>query len=348
MSSSRLPSGLSVDAPAAARQYLAALDRRLSRRVVGFYLSGSFALGGYRPGRSDIDFVAVMDRRLGFGELRCLRRLHVTAGVANAARAMAHGHSPTTGTTNGVFVDAGDLGRPVGDIVPIASQSGHIFEVGAAFDVNPVMWKVLGDHGVVLRGTAPDRLGLDVRPDVVRGWTRGNLESYWRPWALAARAHPGASWRLHPRWLTTWGVLGVSRLHRTIASGEIVTKEAAGEHARRSFDPSWHPIIDDAIAYRQGRPAPAAGCVGGLGPGVPAVERGWRPAPGGRDRRSAGGDGRRSAGGDGRRSAGGTAGPRRTGRGPRIGPGARPTSCCMSSMPPSLSDDGRGSGAGPP
>jgi hypothetical protein len=231
--------------------------------VAGFYLSGSVALGGYRPGRSDLDFVAVLDRRLSPGEIRSLRVLHATAGVANAARSTARGHAPTTGTCNGVFVEAGELVGPVDEIAPIASQTGTTFAVGTAHDVNPVMWKVLRDHGVVLRGTPPDRLGLDVRPDLVRAWTCANLDSYWRPWAHAARSRPGPSWRLRPRRLTAWGVLGVSRLHRTIATGEIVTKEAAGAHAIRSFAPVWHPLIDDALAYRHGLPTPLGGVAGG-------------------------------------------------------------------------------------
>ena len=41
--------------------YLRLAERLLPGRVVGFYLVGSAALGSFRPGRSDIDFIAVMD-----------------------------------------------------------------------------------------------------------------------------------------------------------------------------------------------------------------------------------------------------------------------------------------------
>ena len=65
---------------------------------------------------------------------------------------------------------------------------------------------------------------------------------------------PGSpSWR-PPRWAVTGGVLGVSRLHHTVATGEIVSKEATGEPARRTFAPAWYPIVDEALAYRRGRP----------------------------------------------------------------------------------------------
>jgi hypothetical protein len=47
-------------------------------------------------------------------------------------------------------------------------------------------------------------------------------------------------------------VLGVPRLHATIATGRIVSKLAAGEYARRTFAPEWHPMIDYALARRSG------------------------------------------------------------------------------------------------
>jgi hypothetical protein len=53
-------------------------------------------------------------------------------------------------------------------------------------------------------------------------------------------------------------VLGPTRLHHTIATGEVISKEEAGEHARRAFDARWHPLIDEALAHRLGRPADPA------------------------------------------------------------------------------------------
>ena len=41
--------------------YLRQLDRLLPGAVVGLYLVGSVALGGYRRRRSDLDFVGVLD-----------------------------------------------------------------------------------------------------------------------------------------------------------------------------------------------------------------------------------------------------------------------------------------------
>ena len=220
-------------------RHLRLADRLLPGRVHGFYVVGSTALGAFRAGGSDVDFVAVLDRRLARDELRRLRLVHVMSGGAAAVRALGRGQVMLPGTPNGVYVAADDLTRPVSAIVPVASHTGH-------------------DCGIAVRGPAPGTLGLDPEPETLRAWNLRNLDGYWRPWAeriLAGRI--GVRWR-HPRWPTAWGVLGAPRLHRTIATGEVVSKEAAGELAVDTFDAAWHPIIREALAYWRGQPAGAA------------------------------------------------------------------------------------------
>jgi len=131
--------------------YLADADRMLPGRIDAFYLVGSSALGAFRCGRSDVDFVAVVDRDLTTVELRRLRLLHGMSAARTAWRALNGGHSPLSGTCNGVFVRRADMSLPVTDIRPVASQTGELFTVGRGFDVNPVVWKVLLDHGIALR-----------------------------------------------------------------------------------------------------------------------------------------------------------------------------------------------------
>ncbi|MBI2168649.1 MAG: DUF4111 domain-containing protein [Actinobacteria bacterium] len=53
-----------------------------------------------------------------------------------------------------------------------------------------------------------------------------------------------------------WGVFGVCRLHATLATGEIVSKEAAGEYALDAFAPEWHPPVREALANWRGRASP--------------------------------------------------------------------------------------------
>ena len=51
--------------------------------------------------------------------------------------------------------------------------------------------------------------------------------------------------------LPMWGVLGISRLHFTLSTGEIASKTAAGLFARRTLEARWTPIIDECLRIRR-------------------------------------------------------------------------------------------------
>jgi hypothetical protein len=239
-------------------RYVRLADRLLPGRLEGFYVVGSAALGAFRPSRSDVDFVAVVDRDLTTAELRRLRALHAASAVPSGLRAAARGRLALPGVCNGVFVRAGDLTMPVSEIEPVGSHVGYGFHRGRGFDVNPVVWKVLAEAGIAVRGPTPDTLGLDPQPELLRAWTLANLDSYWRRWGEATLRSPGYRMRLQPRWSTAWGVLGAPRLHRTIATGDVISKEAAGEYALAAFDERWRPIVREALAYWRAQPAAPA------------------------------------------------------------------------------------------
>ena len=247
-----------ADADRAVRRYLRLADRLLPGRIVGLYLVGSVALGAFRPAQSDIDFVAAVEGDLDAAEVRRLRLLHAATALRSAVPSIARGNVMASGVCNGVYVRSTDLSRPVSTIVPLASHVGREFHVGTGFDVNPVQWATLAQRGVAIRGAEPAMLGLDPETDRLRQWNLDNLADYWVPWARRVRQRPGVRFRASPRWWTAWGVLGPTRLHHTIATGEVISKEEAGEHARRAFDARWHPLIDEALAHRLGRPADPA------------------------------------------------------------------------------------------
>ena len=243
---------------AAVRRYLGLADRALPGRIVGFWVVGSTALGAWRPNRSDIDFIATVDRPLDAAELRRLRATFLLAGVRSGLPSLLRGNLALPGVCNGVFVEAGDVTKPVTEIVPVASHAGHDFHAGRGFDVNPVVWRTFADHGITVRGPRPSELGLDTQPDRIVAWNRANLERYWKPQGERLVAgREGYRLRLTPRWVTAWCVTGAPRLHHTIVSGgDVISKEAAAEYARDAFGSEWGPLIDDAIAYRHGRPSP--------------------------------------------------------------------------------------------
>jgi hypothetical protein len=61
------------------------------------------------------------------------------------------------------------------------------------------------------------------------------------PWGLAALTPYGV----------VWIVTGVSRLHYTLATGEITSKDGAGRHALATFPERWHRIVREALRIRK-------------------------------------------------------------------------------------------------
>lgn len=255
MTAATLPEDVRADVV----RYLQVADRLLPGRIVGFHVVGSVALGAYRRARSDIDFVALVDRRLDASELRRLRAVHAVTAARMGAAELARRRRPSVpGVCNGVFVVADEVSEPVTAIRPVASHSGHDFHVGSAFDVNPVVWKTFADRGLAVRGPAAATLGLDPEPDRLVQFNRENLDGYWRTTAESMLRTGGRSLRarVSPRWLSAWCALGPPRLHHTIRTGEVISKEAAGEYALDTFASEWHPLLHEALAYWRDEPPP--------------------------------------------------------------------------------------------
>lgn len=231
--------------------YLRAADRFLPGQLVCCYLVGSTALGAYRPGRSDIDLIALLGRGpLEGAQLqRRLRALHLAQTPRVLGRALRSRRLHAT--CNVAFVPADQMSRPVTQIIPIASHNGHEFFPAEAFDVNPVMWRILAERGISLRGPAPRSWGLDPEPATMAAWNADNLTRYWQ--AQLDRIRAGRS-PLRPQ-AVEWNVLGPLRLHATIATGQVLSKDEAGAYGEQLFgDPIG--IIAAARAILAAEPVP--------------------------------------------------------------------------------------------
>jgi len=213
--------------------YLDLADRHAPGLVQGLYLQGSIALGDYRPGISDIDFVAVVS---GTPDLTALRTVHAD---------LRRRHGDTC--FDGLYVDPADLrqdpaARPVGPAV-------HEWRVQPAtgFERHLVTWHVLAQGGVAVRGPAVAELGIHTDGAALAAATRQNLAGYWTRWRRTARGPAGYS-----EWATSWGVLGTARLRHTLAAGRVTAKTEAAEFALRTYDERWHRVIREAQRIRVG------------------------------------------------------------------------------------------------
>jgi hypothetical protein len=121
------------------------------------------------------------------------------------------------------------------------------------FALDPVTWHTLARHGMALRGRSPADLEIWTDPAALASWTLENLDLYWEPWLRRFSRSPSIEGLASlGEWAPAWGVLGVSRVHYTLATGEITSKEGAGLHALRAFPERWHRVIHECLRIRRG------------------------------------------------------------------------------------------------
>lgn len=239
----RIRSNIPAEVSTAVSAYLDLVDSRLPGRIDGLYLTGSVALDDYRPGHSDVDFVAVTGTTWSRQELAQLGQVHRDFRRA-VSRPML----------DGVYVTWRELQTsPENLSVPFCLDSRFVPRGG--FAANPVTWFTLDRYPVSMRGPAKPAVASD--ENLLRTWCRENLLGYWARWVHTARTHP-IRWLFSlSRQAVVWGVLGVTRLHATIRTGDIISKSVAGVYALETFSPHWSPVIKEALGIRLGAPAHA-------------------------------------------------------------------------------------------
>ncbi|MER7463647.1 aminoglycoside adenylyltransferase domain-containing protein [Streptomyces sp. NPDC097981] len=231
--------------------YLEAADRAVPGLVEGLYLHGSLTYGDYRPGRSDIDFVAVLSGRPAD---------HVVRRLGEALTELGRHHPRPY--FDGLHVTRADLAGPPADCPDVPCIGEWEFQPAGRFGVNPVTWHELARGAITLRGP---RLGPgDVWADetALRTYSHGNLRDYWLPSLAKLRAGEGAvasGPAERAQGLTEWFVLGVARLHHLLATGRLTSKGGAGRHALTAFGTEWHPIVNEALRIRNGAGIPSPG-----------------------------------------------------------------------------------------
>lgn len=223
--------------------YLAGLDRALPAGVVaGVYLIGSVALDDYRPGQSDLDIVTLTARPLTEEQFSALERLH----RAN------RGAQPSCDARYVPLEFVGKLPPPDAPGRAYVDDAGGLGRGGDGDDL--VNWAVLDQCGVTVRG--PEAALLSPAPDgaELRAWAHGNLESVYR--AQSGRLREGIIGQGNldssmPPAFAVWMATGAGRLHRTISTGEIISKTRSAGYTAELF-PRYAAELARAGASRRG------------------------------------------------------------------------------------------------
>lgn len=217
------------------------LDEALPGQLEAFYLVGSVALGDYQDGRSDVDFVAVLAEPVNL------------VALSSAHADLAHAFPGLD--CDGIYLRPGELSEPPGG-KGIAARGGKL-NPQSDEERHPVVWMLLADNGIALRGRAPSDSWIAVDRAAAATYSRANLQGYWHSWLETRRRLVSTNGTaLLTDDAIVWGALGVARVHATTASGRVPSKSAAGAHALVSF-PEHARIIAEALRLRTDPTAPA-------------------------------------------------------------------------------------------
>jgi hypothetical protein len=222
--------------------YLRLVEGELPGLLAAVYLHGSIALGAFNPRLSDIDFIAVLARRVTEREVEALRRVH--AGIASRYPQWQ---------MEGSYLQWADLGRFEDAITPYPYYAEGKLHAQGHYEINSVTWWVLKQHGLALRGPEPRDLDFEVDFELLLAKMAQNLNSYW---ASFTRRDGRLSWLLSDAGIE-WAVLGVLRQHYTFRERGITSKAGAGEYALAHMPPRWHKLIREALNLREQPEAPS-------------------------------------------------------------------------------------------
>lgn len=209
------------------------LERALPHQIEGVYLVGSLALGDYRPGKSDIDFLAISEPTADLSPL------------ADVHRTLAAAHPEVH--CDGIYLRSGELARPPAGTGASAREGKVVFDSGD--ERHAVTWLTLLRHGITVRGAYPSSMWIAGDEIAAAAYSRSNLRSYWLPWLNQRMGL--TQW---DDWSVVWGCLGVARLHAAVTKCEMVSKSGGGRHALEQF-PQHRSIIEEALRLREGGPS---------------------------------------------------------------------------------------------
>jgi hypothetical protein len=206
----------------------------LGGELVGVYLQGSLAVGGFDE-HSDVDFVAAVVREPGPGQVEALQTMH---GQVHRLRSEWARH------LEGSYFPLDILRQPL-----MRGRSLWYLDNGAGRLVlsdhcnTLLVRRVVRESGVALCGPAPgtlvdpvsDRMLREEILETITGWGRVILGD---PAPYRNRFYQG------------FIVLSFCRMLHDLHEGRPGSKRAGAEWAKSVLDPTWTDLIDSAWATR--------------------------------------------------------------------------------------------------
>ncbi|MBY6036638.1 DUF4111 domain-containing protein [Fictibacillus nanhaiensis] len=224
-------------------EYLNVMEGRLPNLLESFYIFGSVSIGAFQEGMSDIDFVAVVKRKLSETDVAQLKDVHESMKRT----------FPKTGL-DGMYVLREDL-----EGINEGGPSCPYFNEGTlqgyrTFDRNWIDSFQLKTYGIVIKGLPIETYNLSIDWETLKSNLIHNVNTYWLNWKNGCEKVTSLSFigSFVSGSMIEWGVLGVTRLYYSLREEDITSKMGAGEYALHHVPEKYHRILHEAMRLRQG------------------------------------------------------------------------------------------------
>ena len=208
----------------------------LGDSLIGMYLYGSLASGGFEPGRSDIDFVVVTTDQLAEPLLAALESMH---------RELAQSDDPWTKKLEGAYVPQALIRRHDPAHPPVPTINEGKFYLGQLGSDWIFQRDTLRKWECILSGPSLREWIDPVSSEDMRAAILDIIDGWWEPML----AEPS---RLRDPGYQPFAVLSMCRMLHTVATGEQASKSAAADWALDALPAEWSPLISHALAWSYG------------------------------------------------------------------------------------------------
>lgn len=220
-------------------EYSDVITKLLGDNLIGIYLTGSIALGGYHENKSDIDFTTLMKKPLDDNQISELNVIHKNI-LKKHPKNIFEGH----------YITLTELGNDPNEIEPIVSY--YEGKIGKSYHgINIVTWFTLKKYGATVFGTPARELPFSASENELAAYVINNVNSYWKKWLSDSIKFLSVKGLYS---LTSaaieWVVLGISRMHYTLSTSDIASKDGIISHVLKHTPKKYHRIIREADYIR--------------------------------------------------------------------------------------------------
>lgn len=219
------------------------IESRLPNSLVGYYIYGSISLDAFDDGISDIDYVAILNRKVTETDLKILVKIHGDL------------HKKFKKTIlDGMYLLEDDIKSLNKNEITCLRFNDGKFKGYSSFDFNSIDAFELKNYGITVKGQEIVNLKYTVDFDILISKMKDNLNTYWLKWVKSCKRFPSYGYvgLFISLKQIEWGVLGISRLYYTFLERNITSKIGAGEYALQTVPQKWHTIIKEAMRMRRG------------------------------------------------------------------------------------------------